>query len=53
MNPVGAAIHFIVEAERREEVFARLEDNLNRAAALDGGLDLTIPLTYLEAEVSG
>jgi len=39
----------VVKAERREEVFARLESNLNRAALLRGALDLTIPLAFVEA----
>lgn len=40
----------VVAAERREAVFARLEENLNLAARQRGGLDLTIPFAYVEAE---
>jgi ubiquinone/menaquinone biosynthesis C-methylase UbiE len=39
----------VVAEERRERVFARLEEELNRVAKLRGALDLTIPLAYLEA----
>ena len=39
----------VVEIERRGEVFARLEENLDRAARRRGALDLTIPLAYVEA----
>lgn len=33
------------------EVFLRLENNLNRLAAAQGALDLTIPAAYLEGEM--
>jgi ubiquinone/menaquinone biosynthesis C-methylase UbiE len=43
----------VVADERREEVFARLEEDLNRAAKLRGALHLTIPLAYVEAVRAG
>jgi len=39
----------VVPEDRREAVFARLEEDLNRAAKDRGSLDLTIPLAYAEA----
>lgn len=42
----------VVEAERREDVFARLEGKLNQASQLRDGLELTIPLAYVEARLS-
>jgi arsenite methyltransferase len=39
----------VVAAERRDEVFARLEGDLDRAAKRHGALHLTIPLAYVEA----
>ncbi len=42
----------VVEAGRREDVFARLESNLNRASRLRGALELTVPLAYVEAQPS-
>ncbi|HSP95121.1 MAG TPA: methyltransferase domain-containing protein [Thermoanaerobaculia bacterium] len=42
----------VVEAERREDVFARLEGKLNQASRLRDGLELTIPLAYVEARLS-
>src|SRR5262245_2929502 len=43
----------VVAEERRPEVFARLEADLNRAAAVHGALHLTIPLAYVEAIRAG
>ena len=40
----------VVDAEDRQQVFARLEENLNRRARKQGELALTIPMAYLEAE---
>ena len=39
----------VVREDRREEVFARLEEKLNALASLRDGLELTIPLAYVEA----
>ena len=39
----------VVPKERREDVFARLEEKLNALASLREGLTLTIPLAYVEA----
>ena len=43
----------IVPEGRREEVFARLEKNLDRASEGEGALELTIPLAYIEAVAAG
>ena len=40
----------VVAGEEEREVFAALEDGLNRRAAERGELALTVPLTYVEAE---
>ncbi len=40
----------VVAGEEEREVFAALEDGLNRVAAERGELALTVPLTYVEAE---
>jgi ubiquinone/menaquinone biosynthesis C-methylase UbiE len=42
----------IVTPEAEREVFAALEDGLNRLAADRGGLALTVPLAYVEAEAA-
>lgn len=39
----------VVREDRREEVFARLEEKLNVLAGRQDGLALTIPLAYVEA----
>jgi ubiquinone/menaquinone biosynthesis C-methylase UbiE len=40
----------VVAGEEEREVFAALEDGLNRVAAERGELALTVPLAYVEAE---
>jgi hypothetical protein len=40
----------VVTPETEREVFAALEDGLNRRAAERGELTLTVPLAYVEAE---
>jgi arsenite methyltransferase len=40
----------VVDAEDRQRVFARLEENLNRLARKQGELALAIPMAYIEAE---
>ena len=40
----------VAEAQRRGEIFTRLEEEINRYAALRGDLELTIPLVYVEAK---
>ena len=40
----------VLKAEAEREIFAALEDGLNRVAAERGELALTIPLAYIEAE---
>lgn len=42
----------VVPEEEREALFARLEENLDRARG-HGALELTIPLAYLEAVAAG
>ena len=39
----------VVREGRTQEVFARLEEKLNALASLRDGLQLTIPLAYVEA----
>ena len=39
----------VVREDRRAEVFARLEESLNARSSLGDGLQLTIPLAYVEA----
>ena len=43
----------VVPEDRREEVFARLEKNLDRTSEGEGALELTIPLAYVEAVAAG
>ena len=40
----------MVAGEDEQRVFRRLEENLNRYARTRGGLELTIPAAYVEAE---
>jgi hypothetical protein len=40
----------VVDPAEPAETFQLLESNLNEAAARSGGLHLTIPMAYLEAE---
>jgi arsenite methyltransferase len=40
----------VMEPEAREEVFSRLESNLNRFSEARGELLLTIPMAYIEGE---
>jgi hypothetical protein len=42
----------IVPPERRREVFARLEANLNELASRQAELSVTIPMAYVQAEKS-
>jgi arsenite methyltransferase len=43
----------IVDEDEREEVFARLEANLNRVTSERGDLTLTLPMAYIEGKRSG
>jgi ubiquinone/menaquinone biosynthesis C-methylase UbiE len=43
----------VVNPRRLEEIFCRLESNLNQWAESRGGLALTIPMAYVEAEKPG
>jgi arsenite methyltransferase len=40
----------VIESTEQEEVFARLEGNLNHVAKEEGELRLTIPMAYIEGE---
>lgn len=40
----------VVDVEDRQQVFARLEENLNRLVRKQGELALTVPMAYFEAE---
>lgn len=43
----------VVDPENAERIFALLEERLNVLAAQQGGLNLTVPMLYLEGEKSG
>ena len=40
----------VLDSGDQKEVFAQLEHNLNNVAESRGGLSLTIPIAYVEAE---
>jgi len=42
-----------VASDRREATFAALEKNLNNAASRNNGLQLTIPMAYIEGKLAG
>jgi len=40
----------VVDADKQDQVFSLLESNLNEVASREGGLLLTIPMAYIEAQ---